>query len=133
MEASIRVAMQWQGEERFAMQVGEHVGALDGESVAGLSPMQHLAAGVTGCMAIDIAHILGKMRTPADAIDIQLDTERAADPPRRFTALHLNVRATGEVPEKNLARAVALSRAKYCSAWHTFKDDIELHVTATVS
>lgn len=132
MEGTIQAAMQWQGEERFAVQVGDHEVALDGESVTGLSPMQYLAVGVTGCMAIDIAHILGRMRTPAENVDVQLDTERAPEPPRRFTGLTLRVSVVGDVPQKNLERAVELSRDKYCSAWHSLKDDIELRILSEV-
>ena len=71
--------MEWRGAEAFDVRVGRHEVLLDGESTQGLSPMQYVATGVTGCMAIDIAHILGRMRTPADSLRVTVDTEREAD------------------------------------------------------
>lgn len=132
MEGSITVNMKWQGDERFAVQVGAHAPVLDGESRQGPSPMQYLATGVTGCMAIDIAHILGRMRTPADSLQVRLDTERVAEPPRRFTALHFHVAVVGDVPQDNLDRAIQLSRDKYCSAMHSLRADIAVTVSTEI-
>jgi uncharacterized OsmC-like protein len=38
--------------------------------------------------------------------------------------LHLHIR--GDVPAPAVERAIALSRDKYCSVWHSFRQDIEL-------
>jgi putative redox protein len=132
MEGRIGVKMRWRGEECFDVEAGDHTVVLDGESELGLSPMQYLATGVTGCMAIDIAHILGRMRTAPDSLTVTMDTERPEDPPRRFTGLKMHVRAVGDIPQANLDRAIGLSRDKYCSALHTLKDDIELTVSTEI-
>lgn len=129
MEGTIAVTMDWQGEELFTVEVGQHHPTLDGKSQAGPSPMQYLATGVTGCMAIDIAHILDRMRTPAQKLRVHLDTERVAEPPRRFTALRFRVEVVGDVPQANVDRAIVLSRDKYCSAMHTLRPDIEIGIS----
>jgi putative redox protein len=132
MEGKIAVAMQWQGGEKFGVEVGGHAAVLDGEKAEGLSPMQYLATGVTGCMAIDIAHILGRMRTPPDRLRVTVDTERAPEPPRYFTEMRMRVDVVGDVPQKNLDRAIELSRDRYCSAFHTLRKDLALIVTTEI-
>ena len=39
----------------------------------------------------------------------------------------------GRNPDEPVARAIQLSREKYCSVWHSMRQDIELEVTFTVS
>jgi uncharacterized OsmC-like protein len=41
--------------------------------------------------------------------------------------LHLTVE--GEVPAEAVARALALSREKYCSVWHSMRQDIDFTTT----
>lgn len=133
MTGDIVVDLRWNGRERFAIEVGAHRFQVDGESSAGASPMQHMAVAIGSCMAIDVAHILGKMRTPPQSLDVRLAGERVAEPPRRFTRIVIDVRVQGDVPESNLERALELSRDKYCSAWATVRQDVELQVRSSVS
>ena len=37
------------------------------------------------------------------------------------------------MPPEAVERAIALSREKYCSVWHSFRQDIELTTTFDVS
>ena len=63
--------------------------------------------------------------------DRDLGRKRLFDePPRRFTAIRLRYAISGVAPadEGKVQRAVDLSRDKYCSVWHTLKDDIELSI-----
>jgi putative redox protein len=41
-----------------------------------------------------------------------------------LTAIDLRYRITGEVPPVAVERAIALSREKYCSVWHSLREDI---------
>ena len=45
----------------------------------------------------------------------------------------LFVTVTGDVPEEVVQRAIDLSREKYCSVWHSMRQDIELTATFSVS
>jgi putative redox protein len=58
-----------------------------------------------------------------------LSGERAPAPPRRFVRITLHFQVTGGVPPEAVERAIALSREKYCSVWHSMRQDVEL-VTA---
>jgi len=42
-------------------------------------------------------------------------------------ALHVTIE--GDVPAEAVDRAVALSREKYCSVWHSMRQDIPFTVT----
>jgi putative redox protein len=51
---------------------------------------------------------------------------RAEAPPRRFLRIALHFAISGRVPADAVERAIALSREKYCSVWHSFRQDIDL-------
>jgi putative redox protein len=80
-----------------------------------------------------VVHILGKMRTPPDALDVELTLERAAGDPRRVIGAAMEFRITGDVPDKNVQRALDMSRDTYCSVWHSLRRDIELDLGFTVT
>lgn len=122
----ITVDLEWQGELRFEGASGAHPLSLDGDAIAGISPMRSLAAALAGCMAVDVVHILERMRTPPESLRVHLEGERADDDPRRFVRLHLEIHIGGEVPARNVARALELSRDTYCSVWHSLRQDIDL-------
>ena len=53
--------------------------------------------------------------------------------PRRFHHISLHYTITGAVPAPTVERAIQLSREKYCSVWHSMRQDIDLDVTYTVA
>ena len=79
-------------------------------------------------MAIDVVHILDRMRTPASALRVDLELERAPEDPRRVTSLTLSFSIGGDVPEKNVERALDLSRETYCSVLHSLRRDIRIEI-----
>ena len=95
--------------------------------------MQALGFAVTGCMSMDLIHILRKGRFDLKGLKADLRAERAPEVPHRFTAIALHFTITGEVPDDQVQRAIDLSRDKYCSVWHSMREDIELAVTFTVT
>jgi uncharacterized OsmC-like protein len=40
---------------------------------------------------------------------------------------------TGSVPDEQVQRAIDLSRDKYCSVWHSMREDIRLTTAFTVT
>ena len=88
---------------------------------------------LAGCMAIDLADIVIKGRHPLKALEARITGERAADPPRRFTRFTMHFVVGGEVPTHAVERAIQLSRDKYCSVWHSLREDIALETTFEVS
>ena len=96
---------------------------------ARLSPMQVLAYAVIGCMGMDVVHVLEKGRHQLAGLLVRFDGERAAAPPRHFTAITLHFDLTTSAPPAVVARAIELSRTKYCSVWHTLRPDVRLETS----
>ena len=106
---------------------------LDSAGVAGPSPVQALAFALAGCMGMDVVHVLRKGRHDLRGLKIALTGERAQEDPHRFTALTLEFYITGPVPRDQIQRAIDLSHEKYCSVWHSMRQDIPFETRFTVS
>jgi len=126
----MRAQIEWQGGLRFKGSVDSRGLVLDGDSREGCSPMETLMMALAGCMAIDIVHILGKMHGSLRAVRTRIEGQRTETEPRRFTrlALHFEVEGTN-LQESQVERAIALSREKYCSVWHSLDPGIERNIT----
>jgi putative redox protein len=117
-------SLTWTGEMTFAATSGTQQLTLDGDGVAGPSPVQALALGIAGCMGMDVVEILRKGRHPLRALDVAFNGDRSQTPPHRFTAIKLSFIVTGDVPPEAVRRALALSHEKYCSVSNSLRDDI---------
>lgn len=127
------VELIWEHDLVFGGKSGDVVMTLDSGSEAGPSPMQALAFGLAGCMAMDVVHVLKKGRHDLRGMRADLTGQRANEEPRRFTAIALHYTVTGDVPAEAVERAITLSREKYCSVWHSMRQDIALTVTFKVT
>lgn len=116
----------WSEALRFGATSGNIATVVDGDSTAGPSPVQLLVIGLAGCMSIDIVDILRKGRHTFSAFRASVTAERAPEPPRRVVSASLRFHIRGEVPDTAVERAIALSREKYCSVWHSLRPDIDL-------
>jgi putative redox protein len=125
----VELIVEWRGDQRMQGRVGAVEVTLDGSGQAGPSPVQAIAFGLAACMAIDVVHILTKGRLEVKALRAQLRGERAGDDPRRFLRFELHFALRGEIPADKVERALRLSRDKYCSVWHSLRQDIELETT----
>jgi putative redox protein len=124
--------LEWGGALRLSARTGSVSFTVDSDGVAGPSPVQALAAALAGCMAIDVVHILTKGRLPLRALRARLEGERAAEEPRRLLAARLHFLLEGAIPEDKIERAIALSREKYCSVWHSLRQDIAFETSFEV-
>lgn len=127
------IELIWEHDLVFGGKSGDVVMTLDSGSDAGPSPMQALAFGLAGCMAMDVVHVLKKGRHDLRGMRADLTGQRANEEPRRFTAIALHYTVTGDVPAEAVERAITLSREKYCSVWHSMRQDIALTVTFKVT
>ena len=127
------VELIWEHDLVFGGKSGDVRLSLDSASKEGASPMQALAFALAGCMAMDVVHVLRKGRHELRGLRVDLSAQRAPAEPRRFTHITLHYTITGSIPDEPVARAIQLSREKYCSVWHSMRQDIELEVTFTVS
>jgi putative redox protein len=132
-KARALVELVWEHDLVFAGRSGDVCMTLDSASAAGPSPMQALAFALAGCMAMDVVHVIKKGRYPLRGLKAELSASRAPEDPKRFTSIALHYSVTGEVPDEKVARAIQLSREKYCSVWHSMREDIELTVTFAVT
>ena len=126
------VKLAWQGGLRFEAQVGGQTLVLDSQRQAGVSPPQALAASLAGCMAIDVVDILQKGRFDLQGLEAQLASERRAEPPRYVTRVSLHFVVRGDVPADRVERAIALSRERYCTVWHSLRQDIDFQTSFAI-
>jgi putative redox protein len=131
--STTHVTFRWTGKLTFDVRAGAHTIVTDGDSSAGLSPVQLLGAALGGCMGTDVALILTRGRQPLRALDVELHATRAATDPRRFVGVRIHFAVQGAVDPAQLDRAIALSREKYCSVWHSLRQDITLETTSSIS
>lgn len=124
--ASLVVDLLWEGERRFRGRSGDAEIVLDSPPTAGPTPVQALCFGIAGCMAMDVADIVRKGRLDLKGLRVRLEARRSPEPPRRLVAVDLSFTVVGNVPGDRVERAIQLSRERYCSVWHSLRQDIEL-------
>lgn len=107
----------------FVAETGSgHVLVMDGAPDGGgrnlaPRPMETVLAGTAGCTAYDVVLILQRGRQAVTGCQVKVTSERAPVDPKVFTKIHLHFTVTGRaLPEAAVARAIALSHDKYCSA-----------------
>lgn len=130
----MKATIEWAGEASFrARTESGHTLVMDGPPDGGgrnlgPRPMETVLAGTGGCTAYDVVSILRKARQDVTDCRIEIDADRAAEPPAVFTRIHMHFVVTGRgVAEHHVRRAIELSATKYCSA------SIMLGKTATIT
>ena len=123
------VELVWNGRLEFSATLPNASLVVDSSGTAGPSPVQLLGTALAGCMSIDLAHILTRGRHSFAALRSKLVAERSPDEPHRYVAITLHFDIQGQVPRDAIVRAIQLSREKYCSVWHSMRQDIDLQVT----
>ena len=80
-------------------------------------PMEMLLIGMGGCTAYDVVTILRKSRQNIEGCMVEIDSQRASEPPKVFTKIHLHFKLQGkDLETAKIERAINLSTEKYCSA-----------------
>jgi putative redox protein len=105
------------------MDAAEEIGGQN----SGARPMELVLNAIAGCTGIDIISILKKMRLEPSSFHMEVKGERAENPPKLFTNIHIHYALEGELPEDKVIRAIQLSKDKYCSVSHS------LHANMTAS
>ncbi len=122
----IAVELLWTSDLKFGATSGSNALVLDSESKEGPNPVQLLLIGLVGCMSMDVVDIVRRGRHPMTAFRSTLSGERMPDPPRYVRRVTMSFHIQGDVPAQAVERAIQLSRDKYCSVWHSLRNDIEL-------
>ena len=94
------------------------IGTAEGDAPKpGPSAMELMLMGAGSCSAWDVVEILRKGRQSVDDVIVELDADRATEPPKVFTRIHMHFVVKGRgLSEDRVKRAVELSVDKYCSA-----------------
>ena len=80
-------------------------------------PMETLLAGAGACTAYDVVLILKRGRHDVTGCEVKVQAERAPTDPKVFTRINLHFTVRGRnLADAVVARAIALSHEKYCSA-----------------
>lgn len=121
MECTVRWVRD--GGMTFMAETGSgHVLTIDGAPDGGgrnlaPRPMETVLAGTGGCTAYDVVLILKRGRHDVRGCSVKLEAERATTDPKVFTRIHMHFVVGGvQLNAEAVARAVALSHEKYCSA-----------------
>ena len=120
----------WLNDMQFVAETGSgHAVVLEsGGKNRAPSPMEMLLVGMAGCTAVDVVHILNRMRQPVTNVRVNVKGDRAEKPPRVYTDIEVEYEVTGHgLSEEKVRRAVEMSETTYCSA------SIMLGKTATIT
>ncbi|MGH2399549.1 MAG: OsmC family protein [bacterium] len=86
------------------------------ESITSPSPVESVLIALCACSGVDVVEILQKMHANLTGLYMEADAERAPEPPRVFTKIHVRFRCEGRgLTRAQAERAVNLSLEKYCS------------------
>jgi len=126
--SDMTVKLNWDGGWRFTgVNAGGIETAIDGDSQFGASPVELLLEALGACVSVDVVSILEKMRTPAAKFEVTLEADRHRTEPRYLTGARMQFDVWGDgIAHEKLVRAINLSISKYCSVYHSLRDDLKL-------
>ena len=116
---STEAKVTWVEDRRFVGHASSgHAIVLDGSAEKlGPSPMELLLIGLAGCTAYDVVSILEKKRQDVIGLEVHARAERAEEPPKVYTEIHVEYVLRGRgIKPKAVEAAIRLSKEKYCSA-----------------
>ena len=100
---------------------------IDGKNNEGPGPMVGLLLAAGACSGSDVVSILEKMQVTLRSFTIDVTGKRNEEHPRRYNAVTLTFRLSGEgLTQAKADRAVELSVTKYCSVVLSLNPDIPI-------
>jgi len=126
--SDVAVKLNWNGGSKFTgVNASGFETAIDGDKQSGASPVELLVEALAACVSIDVVVILEKMRTPATKLEVTTEGHRHSPEPRYLTGAQMRFDVWGDgINPAKLARAINLSISKYCSVYHSLRDDLKL-------
>ncbi len=119
----MKAQVRWRDEVTFDVTSGTgHTVTVDGPPDhggrnLGPRPMELVLMGTGACASFDVVDFLRRGRQDVVDCVCEVEANRADEVPAVFTAVRLHFVVTGhDLSEAKVARAVALSADKYCSA-----------------
>ncbi|HYK86643.1 MAG TPA: OsmC family protein [Ktedonobacteraceae bacterium] len=101
---------------RFTVQSGSgHSVTMDGDHLAGYSPMEMVLASLAACSGISVISILQKKREDVTHYEISVRGTRAETHPKVFEEIAVEHIVTGHaVHPQSVERAIELAETRYC-------------------
>ena len=96
---------------KLTMDAATEIGGTD----KGLRPMELVAAGVAGCISIDLLLIFQKQRIDPEVFNIEIQANRIKGTPSPFEAIHMIFELDTSIDKDRLAKNIQLVIDKYCS------------------
>jgi putative redox protein len=90
----------------------------------GLKASDMLLMSAASCSAYDVVVILKKRKEPLENLEVICSGQRADEPPRKFTHIHLKYVLKGQLKPESVEKAIQLSEDKYCSVINTLKGSV---------
>jgi len=90
----------------------------------GLKASDMLLMSAASCSAYDVVVILKKRKEPLESLEVICSGQRADEPPRKFTHIHLKYVLKGQLDPESVEKAIQLSEDKYCSVINTLKGSV---------
>lgn len=124
-----KASVKWTNRKQFlATLPSGHAVKIDSnrEENSAPGPMELMLAALGSCTATDVVEILVKKRQKLEGLEVEIQGERAKEPPTVWVKLDMLYRLEGELDEKAVKDAIQLSLEKYCGAAATLKKTAEL-------
>jgi putative redox protein len=124
----LAIKLNWNGGSKFTgVNAGGLETAIDAGGQSGVCPAELLLEALGACASADVVSTLEKMRTPAAKFEVTLEADRHLTEPRYLTGVRMLFDVWGdEIAPDRLIRAINLSIGKYCSVYHSLRDDLRL-------
>lgn len=129
----MKARIKWIEQASFVAESGSgHALIIDGAPEhggrnLGIRPMEAVLIGLGSCTAFDVVSILKKARQQVSDCVVELEADRADEPPRVFTRIRMRYRVSGrDLDASRVHRAVSLSADKYCSATAMLRERVEI-------
>ena len=129
----MKARIKWIEQASFVAESGSgHAVVIDGAPEhggrnLGIRPMEAVLMGVGACTAFDVVSILKKSRQRVSDCVVELEADRADQPPKVFTRIRMVYRVSGtDLDPSRVERAVTLSAEKYCSATAMLRDSVDI-------
>lgn len=129
----MKARIKWIEQASFVAESGSgHAVVIDGAPEhggrnLGIRPMEAVLMGVGACTAFDVVSILEKSHQQVADCVVELEADRAQDPPKVFTRIRMVYRVSGtRLDASRVHRAVSLSAEKYCSATAMLRERVDI-------
>ncbi|HEX3868578.1 MAG TPA: OsmC family protein [Gemmatimonadaceae bacterium] len=124
----------WRGAHLFDAGPPGRTHRIDADAKEAPGPVETLLNALATCSGTDVVDIIGKRKTPVEALTIAVTADRRAEYPRRVQALDIEFRIDGPGIEREHAeRAIQLSFEKYCTVAASLAPDISARTRLTLN